>query len=72
MRKISFTKVGLSPVMEKIVGEILETNGSKIPVQNFRSDLYKMRFSEEDSNKILGHLQEKGYIIRRGKTIIKI
>lgn len=69
---MSFTKAGLSPVMEKIVGEILETNGEKIPVKDFRSDLYKMRFSEEDSNKILVHLQDKGYLIRRGKTIIKI
>ena len=69
---MAFTKSGLSPVIEKIVEEILETNGKKIPVKDFRSDLYKMRFSEEDSNKILIHLQDKGYLIRRGKTIIKI
>ena len=67
-----FAKTGLSPVMEKIVEDILENNGEKIPVKDFRADLYKMRFNEEDSNKILGHLQEKGYLIRRGKTIIKI
>ena len=69
---MAFAKTGLSPVMEKIVEDILENNGEKIPVKDFRADLYKMRFNEEDSNKILGHLQEKGYLIRRGKTIIKI
>jgi len=69
---VVFAKTGLSPVMEKIVEDILENNGEKIPVKDFRADLYKMRFNEEDSNKILGHLQEKGYLIRRGKTIIKI
>lgn len=69
---MAFAKTGLSPVMEKIVEDILESNGEKIPVKDFRADLYKMRFNEDDSNKILGHLQEKGYLIRRGKTIIKI
>ena len=69
---MAFAKTGLSPVMEKIVEDILENNGEKIPVKDFRADLYRMRFNEEDSNKILGHLQEKGYLIRRGKTIIKI
>jgi len=69
---LSFTKTGLSPVMEKIVGEILENNGSTIQVCDFRKDLYRMRFSEDDSNKIISHLQEKGYLIRRGKTIIKL
>ena len=69
---MAFAKTGLSPVMEKIVEDILENNGEKIPVKDFRADLYKMRFNEDDSNKILGHLQEKGYLIRRGKTIIKI
>jgi len=69
---MSFTKTGLSPVMEKIVDEILENNGSTIQVGDFRKDLYRMRFSEEDSNQIISHLQEKGYLIRRGKTIIKL
>jgi len=71
---MSFTKTGLSPVMEKIVDEILENNGngSTIQVCDFRKDLYRMRFSEDDSNKIISHLQEKGYLIRRGKTIIKL
>jgi len=69
---MSFAKSGLSPVMEKIVNDILENNGSQLYVKEFRSSIYKMRFNEEDTNKILKHLEEKGYIIRRGKTIIKI
>lgn len=69
---MSFTKTGLSPIMEKIVNDILENNGEKIGVNEFRKEIYRMRLNEEDSNNILRHLQEKGYLIRRGKTIIKI
>jgi len=69
---MSFTKTGLSPVMEKVVDEILNNNGEKICVKDFRRSIYKMRLNEEDSNKIIKHLQDKGYLIRRGKTIIKI
>ena len=69
---MSFTKTGLSPVMEKVVDEILNNNGEKICVKDFRRSIYKMRLNEEDSNKIIKHLQDKGYLVRRGKTIIKI
>ena len=67
---MSFTKAGLSPVMEKVVEEILSNNGETMQVNDFRKDLYRMRMDEELSNMILKHLQEKGYIVRRGKTII--
>jgi len=69
---MSFTKTGLSPVMEKVVDEILNNNGEKICVKDFRRSIYKMRLNEEDSNKIIKHLQDRGYLVRRGKTIIKI
>jgi len=67
-----FAKAGLSPIMEKIVTEILENNGSHIKVRQFRHDLSKMRLSKNDSNEIIKYLQDKGYIIRRGKIIIKL
>jgi len=67
-----FARAGLSPVMEKIVTEILDNNGSHIQVKQFRHDLSKMRLNKDDSNEIIKYLQEKGYIIRRGKIIIKI
>lgn len=69
---MSFTKAGLSPVMERVVEDILSNNGETMQVNAFRKDLYRMRMDEELSNMILKHLQEKGYIIRRGKTIIII
>lgn len=69
---MSFTKTGLSPVMEKIVDEVLNNNGNNICVKDFRRSIYKMRLNEDDSNEIIKHLQEKGYLVRRGKTIIKI
>jgi len=58
--------------MERVVEDILSNNGETMQVNAFRKDLYRMRMDEELSNMILKHLQEKGYIIRRGKTIIII
>lgn len=69
---MSFTKTGLSPVMEKVVDEILNNNGEKMCIKDFRSEIYKMRLNEKDSNEIIKFLQEKGYLVRRGKTIIRI
>ena len=53
---MSFAKSGLSPVMEKIVNDILENNGSQLYVKEFRSSIYKMRFNEEDTNLSLIHI----------------
>jgi len=59
----------LSPMMEKIVSEILQKNGEIIEKDQFKKQLYKIRFSNEDTNNILRHLEEKGYILRTGRNI---
>jgi len=70
---MSFTKEGLSPVMKKIVTDVLNNgDGEKIRVPDFRNDLTKLRISKDDGDEIIRFLQEKGYIVRRGKILIKL
>jgi len=65
---MGFAKGELSPVMNKIV--CLLNDKDKIPVDEFRSEICRLRINRDEADEIEKYLSAKGYIIRRGKTIV--